>query len=60
LAATTFLVQWKKPAPYGKLKSPEEEKKWGPKIPIIPAHMSSDGPTGTILFLMVYLKGNFP
>ncbi|OWA54816.1 putative 3-oxo-5-alpha-steroid 4-dehydrogenase 1 [Hypsibius exemplaris] len=58
LAAITFLVQWRNPAPYGKLKTPAEERKWGPKIPIIPAHVSSDGPSGTIMFLIIYLRGS--
>ena len=59
LAVVTYFAQLKKPAPYGKHKSVAEEKKWGPKIPILLSHVTSDGPSGTLLFLFLYLQGSF-
>ena len=57
-ALATYLVQRKVPAPYGKLRHTKQETLWGPRIiPTVPGHAISDGPTGTFLFLYVFLKG---
>lgn len=57
LAVISFITQLAKPAPYGRHAT--QDTNWGPMVNQRIAHTLSDGPTGVIIFTLVFfLYGN--
>lgn len=52
LAVITFIVQWIKPAPYGKHE--RDDANWGLMIPQRLGHILSDAVPGVLMFILVF------
>eukprot|EP00118_Oscarella_pearsei_P004485 m.19301 g.19301 ORF g.19301 m.19301 type:complete len:280 (+) comp27822_c0_seq1:26-865(+) len=53
LALITLIVQCREPAPYG--RHDKDGKAWGPKIPQRLGHTVSDGLSGVIFFVLIFV-----